>query len=249
MNEPRPARLRAIIAVDSSRPVRCQQSGCHRSVYAAVHVVEEAGQLLVLGSTCFAKRYGGGKALGGAQYGGGSGRKLSDEERQILLNNTAALIAHFEEQDRARAAALALAAEQRRAQQRVIEEQISLGQEHIARAQAEHAARARQPGLPPAAPASPWPWQSERNTSVAVLTAPDGTAWVRVQHRDGSQKLMPWPVFPGWDTALPPEVGRPDPDVQGYTVADISFALGLLQARGFSKPNVGRWRDVQPRRR
>lgn len=163
------------------------------------------------------------------------------------LHNTAALLACFVEQDRARAAALALAAARQRPDKDAIEEQIRLRQEHIASLQAEHAAALRQPAPAPRAAVSPWPWQSERNTSVAVLTAPDGMTWVRVQHRDGSHKLVPWLVHPGWDTALPASVGEPDPQVQGYTVTDIAYALRVLQAHGFSKPNVGRWRDVKPR--
>ena len=62
-------RLRAVVAVDEKDRVQCQQPGCGHSVYAAVHVVEEDGRLLVLGSTCFAKRYGSSHALGPAQYG------------------------------------------------------------------------------------------------------------------------------------------------------------------------------------
>src|SRR5690349_11602752 len=103
------ARLRAIVAVDVIDRVQCQQSGCGHSVYAAIHVVEEEGRLLVLGSTCFAKRYGDAHALGQAQYGGDGGRKLTEEERRMLIQNTAALLAHFEAQDSAEVAAKALA--------------------------------------------------------------------------------------------------------------------------------------------
>lgn len=51
-----PARLLAIVAVLPQKRVQC--SGCGHGVYAAIHVVEENGQILVLGSTCFAKRFG-----------------------------------------------------------------------------------------------------------------------------------------------------------------------------------------------
>ncbi len=50
---------------------------------------------------------------------------------------------------------------------------------------------------------SPWLWQ-KAGTSVAVLRSPAVQHWVRVQHRDGTQKLVPWPVFDGWEHALPP---------------------------------------------
>lgn len=251
MTEPPPARLRAIVAVDPSKAVRCQQPGCGRRVYAAVHVVEDAGQLLVLGSDCYSKRYGGGKALGGAYYGSSSGRTLTNEERQLLIDNTAALLAHFAEQDRLQAEALARAADQRREQQRQFDDAVRARQEQLAREQVAYAAPMRQlaPARNPQPVASPWTWQCQRNTSVAVLTSASGTAWVRVQHREGSQKLIPWPELVGWETLLPPSVGQPDFEVRGYTVRDVVYALQYLQTHGFSRPEVGRWRDVQPRRK
>lgn len=246
--EPSSARLRAIIALDPKQAVRCQQPGCHHRVYAAVHIVQESGGYLVLGSTCFAKRYGGTKALGEATYGSGSGRSLTDEERQTLLANTAALIARFEEEDRAREAA-ELEAERRRTEQRALidrarEQEEELGWERLGR-----------PVPPRVNPYtarrsdSPWPWQSTRFTSIAVLSAPDGRTWVRVQHQDDSQKLVPWPVFPGWENALPAEVGVPDAQITGYAVKDIVEALRLLRALGFVGPRVGSWREVLPLRR
>ena len=62
-------------------------------MYAAIHVVEENGQILVLGSTCFAKRFGSASALGLPAYsaGGGNGKPLTEDERQLLMNNTAEL--------------------------------------------------------------------------------------------------------------------------------------------------------------
>lgn len=80
---------------------------------------------MVLGSTCFAKRYGSGKALGPAQHGagGGAGLSLTDEERQLLIDNTAALLAQFEEQDRAQAETRARAAAARPDRQGLLRKQ------------------------------------------------------------------------------------------------------------------------------
>lgn len=124
-------RLRAIVAVDHSDRVQCQNPGCGHSVYAAVHVVEDGDRLLVLGSTCFIKRYGGANALGAALYGGGGGRKLTALETAMLVQNTSALLAHFEAQDAAarrndlqRLERLRLQHEQRAQQQRRTEEQL-----------------------------------------------------------------------------------------------------------------------------
>lgn len=55
------AQLLAIVEVAYEDRIRCQQPDCHHVVYRAVHIVQEGESLLVLGSTCFAKRYGHGE--------------------------------------------------------------------------------------------------------------------------------------------------------------------------------------------
>lgn len=249
MDQRQNARLRAIIAVDSERAVRCQQPGCGHRVYAAVHIVQEGDDFLVLGSTCFSNRYGNAKALGSAAYGSGSGRALTEEERQVLLANTAALIAQFEEEERVKQAAVWAAEERLRAEREAIGQRAREQAERLQKIQPSQAAGNRPGALLGHASGSPWPWQSSRNTSIAVLEAPDGRVWVRVQHQDGSHKLVPWPAFAGWDDALPAEVGVPDAKVQGYAVRDIAHALRTLQSIGFSPPRVGSWRDLLHRRR
>lgn len=111
-----PAKLLAIIEVSPSEKVRCGRPGCKHTVYKAVHVVRDAGQLMVLGSTCFAKRYGGAKALGPAQHWGAAGKVLTQEERALLDSNTEALLQGFavqEEQIRQEAAAKLKALQER----------------------------------------------------------------------------------------------------------------------------------------
>lgn len=89
------SKLLAIVSVDHADRVRCGQPTCGHSVFRRIHVVREGSKLLVLGSTCFAKRYGTDTALGSAQYGGGEGRPLTEAERQLLVNNTEALLARL----------------------------------------------------------------------------------------------------------------------------------------------------------
>jgi hypothetical protein len=84
-------------------------------------------------------------------------------------------------------------------------------------------------------------------TSVALFSAPDGRDWVRVQHEDGSQKLVLWPKFEGWETALPPAVGIADPSLSAITIDNIVEAIRILQSNGFRGPFVGAWQDVLPR--
>ncbi|MES2980224.1 MAG: hypothetical protein V4731_17530, partial [Pseudomonadota bacterium] len=55
----------SLLDVSTAR-VQCQQPGCGHSFYRRIHVVQEAGRLLVLGSTCFEKRFGTALALGNA---------------------------------------------------------------------------------------------------------------------------------------------------------------------------------------
>jgi hypothetical protein len=243
------ARLRAVVAVDMNKRVQCQQPGCKHSVYAAVHVVEEDGRLLVLGSTCFVKRYGSSHALGHAQYGGRGGRLLTEDERLMLIENTQALLAHFEAQAAEEAEAAALAQEQTRTDELQRKQQMLDKLQRLRAADEERqAALMRRAGTPGMAPQlhSPWDWQMER-TSVALFTAPSGACWVRVQHRNGSQKLTPWPPFEGWECALPVEIGIPDTSIGAISVNNIVQAIQVLHCHGFRGPVVGRWQDVLPR--
>lgn len=226
-------RLLAIVAVSPDRRVFCQNPGCGHTVYAAIHIVEEGDQLLVLGSTCFAKRYGGLQALGNPAYsagagGTGSGAALTEEQRQILIDNTAAFIAQIRaEHERSKAQ---------------LEDRLRVLKERIPTLRAPRPVPAFQPR-----PAGPWPWQHTRNTSVALMRAPTGQYWVRVQHQDGRQMLAPWPQFEGWKTALPPECGLPDTALEAYSTPDIASALAAMRALGFEGPAIGLWAHVRPR--
>ncbi len=230
MNTKTDHKLVAIVAVDPAERVRCGQPGCGHSVYARIHIVREGDELLVLGSTCFEKRYGSASALGSANFGSGGGRRLTVEERQLLVSNTALLLSHFEDE---RAHDLAVAAarvqELRKVQQR--------------------------PPLPP--PVSRWstgpamahsksaPWQWMKHmSSMLYIKLIDGTGWVRVQSVDGKQFLMPWPVFDGWDEALPAHIGTVNAERGGYELADVASALKYL--RGMSKWEhlSGVWNDI-----
>jgi hypothetical protein len=242
---PAQARLLCVVAVPFAQRVTCQQPGCGHSVYAAVHVVEENGQLLVLGSTCFAKRYGHGDALGQPFYpSAGGGRPLTPEERELLQNNTAALIARFEAEQQAAQAAESAA---RKAQQTAkAAKKAAFDAAVAARAQAmrEQAGLLTLQTAAPGRPAHPWPWQHHSNTSVAVLRAPNGVFWLRVQHQDGTQRLVPWGDVPDWQQALPVECGKPDLATGSYVVPQIVVAISALRRMGFSQPEVTKWPEV-----
>jgi len=256
-------RLLAIVSVLPQNRVVCQQPGCGHGVYAAIHVVEDSGQILVLGSTCFAKRYEGFKGAPELSGNGwGNGEPLTDQQREMLANNTRELIAQFSErkdeevrQAEQLAAARVREIEESAARHLALSRQGQL-QRHTQRLQAIENHTALQAGYAPRdmshQPMSPsdrrpWPWQHQRNTSVAVICSPQGQHWVRLQAADGSQKLAPWPVFEGWDTALPSPCGAPDPTLQAYSVPNIIVALQTLRDMGYSAPTVGTWPQVMPR--
>ena len=72
----------------------------------------------------------------------------------------------------------------------------------------------------------------------------DDSGWVRVQHNSGGHLLVPWPVFDGWDEALPPQVGNPSEELGGYVLRNVPAALEYLRGRRDWESKAGRWRDV-----
>lgn len=216
--------LVAIVAVDKDARVQCQQPGCGHSVYRRIHIVQDGPELLVLGSTCFAKRYGSHESLGAARHGGGEGRQLTDEERQLLLSNTAALIARFE-------AELQDTVQRKQATRA---DQVQL----VPRIVVVTSPPSFHPTL-----ASPWPWMKPRS-SLAYFQLDDGTAWVRVLHADGTHKLAPWPKFEGWDESLPARLGAPDPELGAIALQDVISAVAYLRGRA-TWEKVGIWSEIR----
>jgi hypothetical protein len=217
------ASLLAIVCVEYADRVRCGQPNCGHSVYRRIHVVKEGGKLLVLGSTCYAKRYGNDSALGTTHFGGGDGRMLTAEERQLLLNNTQALIAQFEKE-----AAL------------------------LRGAKVKPAPAVLQPSRNEITPQStivtyhqetPWAWVKPL-TSVIYLKLKDGSGWIRAQRKDDKHLLVPWPVFDGWDEALPPLFGPVDIECGGHVLPDVVAALKYLRNHSEWETKPGRWKDV-----
>lgn len=217
------AKLLAIVSVEHADRVRCGQPTCGHSVYRRIHIVREAGHLLVLGSTCFAKRYGAYTALGGAQYGGGEGRSLTDAERQLLVDNTEALLARFEEEAALRQAARAYAPPP----------------PPTLRPMAINTPHRKLP----APRETPWEWVKPWS-SVLYLKLKDGSGWIRAQRRDDVHVLVPWPAFDGWDEALPLIFGHVDSRYGGYVLPDVVPALQYLRRHAEWETKPGRWSDV-----
>lgn len=236
-----PARLLAIVEVDHDQRVRCGNSGCGHSVYKAIHVVQDGQELLVLGSTCFEKRYGLG-ALGAPHYGCGSGRRLTSEERELLLHNTQALLQQFEvEQEALRQKLLCIRAELS-ARTPAPSVAMSLRQPQAVAARPILTLRGVDP-QPAGRRSAPWAWM-KAGTSMAGFKLRDGTGWVRVQHRDGGQMLTPWPVFDGWDEWLPAHMGRPDVELVAYGLTDVKSAIAFLRDRAAAEKVSGLWSEI-----
>jgi hypothetical protein len=219
--------LLAIVSVSSEHRVWCSEVGCGHTICKAIHVVQDGTAVFILGSTCFDKRYGGRSALGKPSYGNGSGRQLTEAERNLLANNTSALLAQFENE---------------------VQNEGRLRQDSLSR-------RIPPPLTPrPIKPTStqqisnrsfgsPWPW-AEAGRSMFYIRLKDGTGWVRVQHKDGYQRLVPSPQFDGWDEALPSSVGLADLELGCLHVKDIASTLTYLRQFSVGEKVVGSWREL-----
>lgn len=228
--KPSQANLLAIVEVEKQDAVQCQHLGCNHRVYKRVHVVEESGQLLVLGSSCFEKRYGSGALPAKPSYGGENGKKLSPEERQMLVDNTAAFMERFRLEYEASKAAMLTKLQSMKAA--------------LPGLQSRTSQTLKPSGWYPSVKRPPWPWVKPLS-SVAYFRLKDGTSWVRVQDTQDDQLLMPWPSFDGWDEAFPASVGAPDLDAGGYRVKDIVYTVRYLRDRS-EMDRVGIWSEVVP---
>lgn len=219
--------LKAIVSVNKEDRVRCGEVGCGRSVFRAIHVVQDDDVLLVLGSTCFAMRYGGSDALGNPSYGRSSGRQLTEAEREMLASNTAALLARFQAEDE----------EKERLQIEVLSRSVApLAITHPAN-------HVSQQPLSTGLFNSPWPW-ANLGKSMLYISFADGTAWIRVEHKDGKQRLVPWPKSDGWDEAWPASVGNVDLELGCLFVSDIKSAITHLRKYSAFDKVVGNLREL-----
>lgn len=244
------AKLLAIVRVAEDERVQCQNPGCGHGVHAAVHIVRESGALMVLGSTCFVRRYGSSKALGIPHYNlGAGGRSLTPEERELLAFNTELLLARFGEEERLRIQREQILVEERR--RLLIEEEARRAEESRLARERESAGfldpreklrllrekferrnvvqhkienLSSLPALSSAVKlvAPPvWATQVISNGSFFCYVFKDGSRWTLYKLQSGEYALRPWPsAEEGWDEALPPSIGRAQADLGCYLIAD-----------------------------
>ncbi|MCY1165266.1 hypothetical protein D9M73_51690 [compost metagenome] len=230
------AKLLAIVEVDEAQKVQCQEPGCGHGVYKRIHVVDDGGKIMVMGSTCFEKRFGTAPNLQPEYSGNGAGRPLTDEQRQLLLQNTAQLIVLFDEEAKANRARLLESLERNR---KAIAERQAVFE---ARSAVLRQLRAAEVPSPRSVPIMPWKWVKPMS-SMAYFHWPDAQGWIRVMHATGGQVVMPWPASDGWDEALPPVVGSPDLELGGYRVNDIGPCISYLRKHA-QWERIGIWRDI-----
>lgn len=234
--------LLAIVEVEHEQRVRCGNPGCGHSVHKAIHVVQDGSALLVLGSTCFNKRYGSG-VLGKPRYGGGAGRTLTPEERELLLTNTSALLERFEAEtnvQRQRLQNLKLSFEVHSAERRSPRTFNSAGPPW-----GQPGTSYRRPEAGAAMSRSaPWAWMKPQ-TSMAGFKLRDGSCWVRVQRLDGAQMLAPWPSFEGWDEWLPGRLGKPEHAFGAYQVGDVRAVIAFLRTLATHERISGVWHEIR----
>ena len=220
--------LRAIVSVDAEHRVWCSEVGCGHTVYKAIHVVQDGASVFVLVSRCYAKRYGSASALDGPSYGGGGGRQLTDAERELLVNNTTALLAQFEaevqEGERLRREALT-----RKSPPPLIAVPVRQQPTQLVSVRSF---------------STPWHW-AEPRTSLFYIHLKDGTGWIRVQHKDGYQRLLPWPHFDGWDETLPSSVVLADQELGCFHVRDIASALTYLRQLSVWEKVFASWPELK----
>lgn len=231
--------LLAVVEVPKELRVVCCNPGCGHSVYRAVHVVKDQGELLVLGSTCFDRRYGQG-ALGSPRYGGGQWRLLTPEEREMLAVNTAALIARFE-QEHQKMSALNLARCQGATSS--FRQPPSLGP-CAPGGLFRRTLSSDQPAMRPRKNDSPWDWRRPLTEMTGFLLK-DGSGWVRVVHNDMHHRLMPWPTFLGWDQVLPRDVASPDLELGGYFLTDLVGAVQFVRKLQVRDVRTMKWAEVE----
>lgn len=225
-------KLIAIVQVDRSARVQCQQPGCGHSVWKAVHVIVDDEGVSVLGSSCFERRFGSATALGPPSYGSGGGRCLTAEERELLVSNTRELISRFE----------------REHEQQLADAQAKLSSMRQAALRLRTLPTAPRAGPQSKAPFEPsrngqWAWQKPLS-SMAYFRLKDGTGWVRVQRRDGQQMVAPLPMFDGWNEALPRSFGTPDEQCSAYAVNNIEHAVAYLRSYGQYELVSGVWKEI-----
>ena len=206
--------------------------------------MEEAGQLIVLGSDCFGRRYGVAHAAYFQGQGSGVGRVLTEAEREMLVNNTKALLSQFEA-ERQRELALAEITRQREREiagaklvslrQLATTRHAEFEPSQILSQGPQHQTFVDSEPLPlEATPLPRWASLKKPNSSFFAYGMSDSQCWVLMQSASHAGCFIaPASIpFEAWDEALPPSLGKVDVDREVY-VSDnkITALIGWFASR------------------
>jgi hypothetical protein len=155
-----------------------------------------------------------------------------------LVDNTAELLARFEAEELMHAEALADA--------KRVHVNPQAHQPLRPNVDTPTAPRSNWAAMPAYSVGSPTPWSWMKSlTSMAYFRLRDGTGWVRVQHRDSRQMLVPWSAFEGWDEAFPPSIGVFDSECGCYVLpADVRGSISYLRSRAERELVTGIWKEI-----
>lgn len=92
-------------------------------------------------------------------------------------------------------------------------------------------------------------WRKPKSSFI-FYAGRGGNGWLLLQHRDGGQVVVPWPVeIEGWDEALPPKIGTPDLELGGYRVVHEVNTMVYLGSISAGVRNVSTWSELLRQRK
>lgn len=91
-----------------------------------------------------------------------------------------------------------------------------------------------------------WAAWRKPKSSFIFYASRDGKGRLLLQHQDGGQVLVPWPVaFEGWDEAMPATIGTPDLDLAGYRlVHEVNAMIYLARISDGGIKTFSKWIEV-----
>lgn len=91
---------------------------------------------------------------------------------------------------------------------------------------------------------SPWAaWRKPGHAFICYGTR-DGEGWVIFPHQDGRLVMAPYPMFDGWDEAVPAHIGVADADLEVLVLSDRLAAMVFLSPRSPMIRTASSWTEL-----
>lgn len=92
---------------------------------------------------------------------------------------------------------------------------------------------------------SPWAaWRKPRHAFLCYGLR-DGSGWVLFPHSDGRHVMAPYPMFDGWDEAMPPRIGTASLELLVYVLPDKLAAMVFLSPMSLMVRTASDWAELQ----